>query len=320
MEGKHGARDALVLALVGLMGALLAWVFQAWEPERGVAQLAPRWAQAPSLFMPVQGMQVHVRDEGPRSDPYPLVLIHGTSDSLHTWQGWTEVLREERRVIRFDLPGFGLTGPHPQDDYSIDAYVRFVLALLDQMGVQQAVLAGNSLGGQVAWSVAAAAPQRVRALVLVDAAGYAFKPQSVPMGFLLARVPGVRDAMQHLLPRSLVESSVRNVYAYPGRVTPALVDRFFELSLRQGNRRALGLRMDQRLAVNEQAIARLRTPTLILWGAQDRLVPVDNGHRFARDIPQSRLVVLDGLGHVPHEEDPLASLGPVRDFLRSGGF
>ncbi|MGQ0710337.1 MAG: alpha/beta fold hydrolase [Rhodoferax sp.] len=320
MQRRYGGWDAVALVLVAVLCALLVWGVQSWHGDRSVAQLAPRWAQAPSVFIPVQGMQVHVRDEGPRDDPHPLVLIHGTSDSLHTWQGWTEVLREQRRVIRFDLPGFGLTGPHPQDDYSIGAYVRFVLALLDQMGVRQAVLAGNSLGGQVAWSVAVAAPQRVRALVLVDAAGYAFKPESVPIGFLLARVPGVRDLTQCLLPRALVQASVRNVYAYPGRVTPALVDRYFELSLREGNRRALGLRMDERLAVNEQAIATLRTPTLILWGAQDRLIPVENGHRFARDIAASRLVVLDGLGHVPHEEDPLASLRPVREFLRSGAY
>src|SRR5690606_19717279 len=110
-----------------------------------------RWAQAPSTFIEVEGLRVHLRDEGPPGDPVPIVLIHGTSASLHTWDGWTEALRKNRRVIRFDLPGFGLTGPNAADDYSIAAYVHLVLALLDQMGVQRFTIGGNSLGGEVAW-------------------------------------------------------------------------------------------------------------------------------------------------------------------------
>jgi pimeloyl-ACP methyl ester carboxylesterase len=157
-------------------------LFLTWAPDRPVEELKARWAQAPSQFITVQGMQVHVRDEGPRDDPVPVVLLHGTSASLHTWEGWTGALKGQRRVIRFDLPGFALTGPHPHDDYSIDAYVRFVVATLDRLGIARCVLAGNSLGGQIAWAVAATHPTRVERLVLVDAAGYPFEPQSVPIG------------------------------------------------------------------------------------------------------------------------------------------
>ena len=80
-------------------------------------------------------MQFHVRDEGPRDDPAPIVLLHGTSSSLHTWEGWVAGLRQQHRVITFDLPGFGLTGPAPDADYSIEAHVRHVLAVLDHLGV-----------------------------------------------------------------------------------------------------------------------------------------------------------------------------------------
>jgi pimeloyl-ACP methyl ester carboxylesterase len=286
-----------------------------WEPDRSVAELSPKWAQAPSRMLAVQGMQVHVRDEGPRDDPMPIVLLHGTSDSLHTWNAWAQALVPQRRVIRFDLPGFGLTGPQPQGDYSIDAYVRFVLALMDTLQVPQAVLGGNSLGGQIAWGVAVAAPQRVGRLLLVDAAGYPLNPKSVPIGFVVARLPGVRSVMEYVLPRRLVEASVRNVYGQPQRVTPELVDRYFELTLRAGNRKALGQRMEQRLWGDQDKIKTIRQPTLVLWGAQDQLIPLENAEKFAVDIAGSRLVVFDGLGHVPQEEDAAATVKAVKEFL-----
>ena len=306
---------SLALLVGGLLFFAAVGIWATWAPDKPVDALKLRWAQAPSQFINVQGMQVHLRDEGPRDDATPLVLLHGTSASLHTWQGWAGALKGQRRVIRFDLPGFALTGPHPQDDYSIAAYVRFVVAVMDQLGVQRFVLAGNSLGGQIAWSVAAAHPQRVERLVLVDAAGYPFEPQSVPIGFQMARLPILAPLMRNTLPRGLVERSVRNVYGNPAKVTPELVDLYADMTLREGNRRALGLRMAQRLAVAPERIATLKLPTLILWGGQDRLIPPDNAQKFARDIPGSRLVMFDDLGHVPHEEDPARTLVPVKEFL-----
>ncbi len=315
----------LLKSLALLAGAALFFIlvglFVTWAPDRPVDELKARWAQAPSQFITVQGMQVHVRDEGPRDDPVPVVLLHGTSASLHTWQGWTGALKGQRRVIRFDMPGFGLTGPHPQDDYSMAAYVRFVAGVLDHLGVQRFVLAGNSLGGQVAWEFAHANPQRVARLVLVDAAGYAMAPKAVPLGFRVARVAALRPLVRNTLPRGLVEQSVRSVYGDPSRVTPDLVDLYVDMTQRAGNRRALGLRVEE--VVREQTradasaarIASLKVPTLILWGGRDALIPPDSAQRFARDIAGSQRVMFDDLGHVPHEEAPARTVAPVVDFL-----
>lgn len=294
---------------------LLAGVLATWAPDRTVAQLSSRWAQPPSQFLAVNGMQVHLRDEGPRDDPFPIVLLHGTSASLHTWDGWVDALKGQRRVIRFDLPAFGLTGPDPHNDYSIAAYVRLVLAVMDRLAVQRFVLAGNSLGGQIAWGTALASPERVHQLVLVDAAGYDFVPTSVPIGFRIARTPGLRGVMEYVLPRGAVDSSVRNVYGDPGKVTRELVDRYYELTLRAGNRQALAHRLEQRLSGDENRIRELRVPTLILWGGKDRLIPPDNARRFATDIAGSRLVMFDELGHVPQEEDPQKTVVALRAFL-----
>ena len=219
--------------------------------------------------MYVKGQFVHFRDEGPRTDPAPLVLVHGTAASLHTWEGWAAELRGRKRVITFDLPGFGLTGPftgqYPRDDYHVDTLARFTLDLLDALKVPRFAIGGNSLGGEVAWRVATLAPARVDRLILVDATGYPFKPELVPLGFRVTRVPVINRVGEWLTPRVLVQQSVRDVYADPSRVTDALVDRYFELLTREGNRHALNMRMEevaQDLA--PQRIPTLKLPTLIL--------------------------------------------------------
>lgn len=306
-------RIAGVLLLACIVFAL-AGIAATWAPDRSVAQLSARWAGPPSQFLAIEGMQVHLRDEGPRDDPLPIVLLHGTSASLHTWDGWVDALKGQRRVIRFDLPAFGLTGPEPHNDYSIATYVRVVLAVMDRLGVQRFVLAGNSLGGQIAWGTALARPERVRQLVLVDAAGYDFVPTSVPIGFRIARTPGLRNLMEYVLPRGAVDSSVRNVYGDPSKVTRELVDRYYELTLRAGNRQALAYRMDQRLSGDEARIREITVPTLILWGGKDRLIPSDSGKRFAADIVGAKLVVFEALGHVPQEEDPQQTVAAFKAF------
>ncbi len=308
-----------VVILIAAAVFLVAGLIAVWAPDRPVDRLMPRWANAPSQFLDVQGMKVHLRDEGPRDDPVPIVLLHGTSASLHTWDGWAAALRGQRRVIRFDLAGFGLTGPNPINNYSIETYVTFVTAVLDQLGVQRFVLAGNSLGGQIALETAHALPQRVDKLVLVDSAGYAFTPESIPMGFRIARVPGLRGLVELVLPRGVVQDSLRNVYGDPSKVTPELVDRYYELTLRAGNRRALANRFQQMLVSNGEHIKTLKQPTLILWGGKDRLIPPENARKFARDIAGSRLVIFDDLGHVPQEEDAGRTVAEFRRFLGLGG-
>jgi pimeloyl-ACP methyl ester carboxylesterase len=303
-----------------LAGALLLLVagFTAmnWAPDRPVSELAARWAQPPSTFINVAGMRVHVRDEGLRDDPVPIILLHGTSASLHTWDGWVRELQQDRRVIRVDMPGFGLTGPTPDGDYTIAAYVRFASAVLDHFGIEHCVLAGNSFGGWVAWETALAEPGRVDALILVDSAGYTIRSQSVPIAFRIAQIPVLNRLMEVTLPRSMIESSVRNVYGHPDKVTPELVDRYYEITLRQGNRKSLVQRFVQApLGIDEERIKELKVPTLILWGGRDRLIPLEYAGLFNRDIAGSELVVFDDLGHVPQEEDAVRTVSAAKAFL-----
>ena len=289
-------------------------------PDRPVETLVARWAPPPSDFIDVKGQVVHIRDEGPRGDPSPIVLLHGTSASLHTWEGWTQALKAQRRVISFDLPGFGLPGPfggrYTPDDYRGDTYARFVIDVLDALKLPRVVLGGNSLGGEIAWRVATLAPARVERLILVDAVGPAFTPDAVPLGFIAARLPVVSWISQHVLPRELVAQGLASVYGDPTRVTSAQIDRYFELTLRDGNRRALSLRLQQmRQGEDAERIATITQPTLILWGGRDRLIPPAVGLAFAGQIKGSQRVQFDELGHVPQEEDPARSVLPVKAFL-----
>ena len=284
-------------------------------PDLPVEALVGRWAPAPSDFLDIDGQLVHLRDEGaPRGKP-PLVLLHGAGDSLHAWEGWVRALRGERRIITFDLPGNGLTGPSRSGDYHADTLARFVLALMDRLQVPRFVIGGHSMGGDVAWRVAALAPARVAGLVLVDATGPAYEPESVPLMLRFAQLPLVGALGDTLLPRAAVAATLQSLYGDPARVSAEQVDRSFELTRRAGNRAALRERLAQ--AADDaapdvpQRLAALRTPTLLLWGDRDRLTPPSLARTYTRLIPGSQLVTFPGLGHLPHVEDPVATAQAV---------
>lgn len=211
-----------VLLLFIAVALVLAW---AWEPDRSVESLTERYRVTGSQFLELDGMSAHVAVEG--SGP-ALVLLHGTGASLHTWNGWAEALAGDFRIVRMDLPGFGLTGPHPAGDYSIGAYVRFVDAVTRRLGIDDFHLAGNSLGGRIAWNYAVAHPKRVNRLLLVDASGYPLR-RTPSLIFRLAALPAIGDALAKLTPRILYRRSLEEAYADDSLVDEALVDRYFEL-------------------------------------------------------------------------------------------
>jgi pimeloyl-ACP methyl ester carboxylesterase len=303
----------LIAIVLGVYGYLY---FAFSEPDRAVEELTDRWAKAPSQFLTLSGMQVHYRDEGPKDDPLPIILVHGTSASLHTWNGWTEVLSDHHRVIRFDMPGFGLTGPHPQAKYRIEDYAETLVKLMDAMNIDTAIVAGNSLGGYVAWSTAVLYPERVAKLILVDSSGYPFKSQSIPIGFRISQSPILKYLLGNIMPRTVVKSSLENVYGNPEGITKDLVDRYFDLNIREGNRAALVKRFRETKAGQlADRVGELTQPTLIMWGEQDNLIPISVGQRFHQEITNSQFISFSELGHVPHEENPQVTVAAVEQFL-----
>lgn len=266
------------------------------------------------------GASAHMRDEGLASAPV-LVLVHGSNASLHTWEPWVAALGDSYRIISMDLPGHGLTGLVPGDDYSRAAMAAFVVELMDMLDVERFVIAGNSMGGGVAAQVALTDPARVSALILVDAAGVpvARNEDEVPLAFRIARMPVVSHIMRYVLPRSLVEEGVRKVFVDQSKVTEEMVSRYFDLSLHEGNREATRIRFSGYGARDEEAFAarlsEIKAPTLIMWGDKDGLIPVSAAHEFKTRIPQAELVIYENVGHVPMEEVPQESASDVRQFL-----
>jgi len=280
-------------------------------------ELKAKYGQEPSSYIGVDGMDVHFRDEGDPTDSIPIVLIHGTGSSLHTFDKWTEELKKDYRVVRMDLPAYGLTGPFPHRTYTIDQYVTFLNHFLEQKGIEQCIMGGNSLGGQIAWNYTVAYPEKVTKLVLIDAAGYPFEAESIPVAFKLATIPVIKNLFTFITPKSIARSSVESVYADKSKVTEDLADRYFELTLRSGNRQAFVDRISQAARSSDfDKIKAIEQPTLILWGDQDLLIPVENALRFQQDLPNDTLVILENAGHVPMEEVPQRSIEPVLSFLR----
>ncbi|TPQ22655.1 alpha/beta fold hydrolase [Streptomyces sporangiiformans] len=257
-----------------------------------------------SSFTSVDGMRVRFVREG--RGP-AVLLLHGSGSSLDTFDEVAARLRPAYEVIRLDLPGFGLTGPRPDRDYRIESYVAFVARFLDGQSVDTCMVAGNSLGGNIAWNFALTHPERVRRLVLMNSTGYVGK--SLPVAMRLARNPLTRPLLRRAGSRGMVARNVRGMVGPDFTVPEAMVDRMHAMMSRPGNRAAFIdlARTDQ--ADRTPELRRLRVPTLVLRG--DGI----DGQHFARDIPGSQDIVLPGIGHLMPEEAPTRVAGAMLEFL-----
>jgi pimeloyl-ACP methyl ester carboxylesterase len=287
----------------------------AYTPSLPPDVLVARYANAHSRFIDVGGARAHVRDEG-NPQGIPVVLVHGSLGSLHVWEGWVRELGDKARLISVDLPGHGLTGPWPRDEYTIDAYADFIEVLVDTLNLDRFVLAGHSMGGAVAWTFAATRPERVSQLVLVDSSGYPRQEGDVPLSTRLARLPVIGDISPYFKPEPLARQALAGMYADPAMATPERVRRYAELQRFPGNRDATLQRVRAQEPIDPTPLKRLDVPTLILWGGADRWVPPADGFRFQNDIKGARLEIFAKLGHSPMEEDPKATAAAVADFLK----
>jgi pimeloyl-ACP methyl ester carboxylesterase len=288
-----------------------------WKNDIPLEELKSKYTSPSSSFIEVLQMNVHYRDEGVKNDSVPLVLLHGTGASLHTWEDCVEMLKDSFRIITLDLPAYGLTGPNPDRIYSQEFYAKFINEFLKSIQIEQCIIGGNSLGGAIAWNYAHQYPEKVKKLILIDAAGYPMVSESKPIAFTLAQFPVLKHMLNYLTPKFLAKKSVTNVYEDPSKVNDALVDRYFDLFLREGNRQAFVDRMNfSEYPDYLEKIRAIQTPTLILWGENDKLIPVANAYKFQNDLPNDTLVILDKTGHVAMEEDPERTVEVMRKFLK----
>ena len=291
-----------VAGIAVLLIVLFAVFFQR---DRTMDELKPLYTNGESEFMPLMGMQVHYRDEGKMSDSMPLVLIHGTSSSLNTFDSVVLILKNTRRVITLDMPAFGLTGPNEDNKYSFAYYSQFLDSFLPRLNVLKCDIGGNSLGGGIAWQFTTAHPEKVNKLILIDATGYPVINSKGSIGFKLASTPVINNLLLFITPKALVRKSLEGIYYEKSMVTAEQVNRFHDMAIREGNRKALLSIFKSGLEQEPEKISTIQKPTLIIWGENDGLIPVENAYLFQKNISGSKLAILKNTGHVPMEEAPV---------------
>ena len=291
------------------LGILLLGVFSVSQ-DKSFEELAPKYAASPSKFMEVKGLKIHYRDQG---KGYPIVLIHGTGASLHTWDEWTEELIKNYRVIRLDLPAYGLTGQDPEKRYSSLDYINLLDAFLDQLGVKEFHLGGNSLGGLVSWLYSSYHDQKVNKLLLLNPSGFPF--DSTPMVIKLAKIPILNLFIRYITPKSFVKKNLKEVYYNDDLITNKTIDRYYDLTLFEGNRDAF---IDRSLIEREDYTNRLsliQSPALVIWGENDEWIPVEDSEKFKAHLNNIKVVIMPKTGHIPMEERPKESVAIALDFL-----
>ncbi|HRB68643.1 MAG TPA: alpha/beta hydrolase [Chitinophagales bacterium] len=276
--------------------------------------LKKKYTTADSKFMELDGMQVHYRMEG---NGTPIVLIHGTGSALQTWDGWMDsLLAHQFNVIRLDMPAFGLTGPRSDKDYSTKMYVDFLDRFLQQLGIDTFALAGNSLGGEIAWKYALAHPSKVSNLILVDPAGfYAEDKQNGAIVFKLAKYKWMAQLISRMDTKILVDKTLKDVYEDDSKITDKTKSLYYDISMRDGNRESFTERVQQIGQEQIVDIRKIETPTLIQWGQQDKLIDISMLENFKK-IKNNTAIIYENCGHVPQEEIPSKSVHDVLLFLK----
>lgn len=305
-------------ALAALAAGLAIAFLLFRTPDVPLDELKARYASADSQFLEVKpGLVVHVRDEGARNAP-ALLLIHGSNASLHTWEPWVQRLSNRYRVVTLDLQGHGLTGPDPAGCYTPACMAETVEAVRERLGIARMAVAGNSMGGAVATRYALQYPDRVAALILVDAGGAPVQSSGPPpIGFRIARMPVVRNLAAHITPRSVVAETLGKSVSVKSVASETAVTRYWELLRAPGNREATMSRFAvPRTPWTEADLATLKSkPLLIVWGREDALIPVQAADWFRQVLPQAKIIIYDRIGHLPQEEAPDRSAADVALFL-----
>jgi pimeloyl-ACP methyl ester carboxylesterase len=303
----------IVLILIG------AWLWLR-GPDIPYAALEAKYAQADSHFVDLPGgYHAHYREDGDPSLP-TLVLLHGFGDSFMTWEGWVRELTPQFHIISPDFPGHGLTRAPADSVLSGASLADFVDAFAAKLALPKFAVAGNSMGGGAAWQLAVRHPERINALILVDAAGFANdKPAGdEPLAFKILRYRLGRTLLSKIDNRPLIDQGLKTDVYDKTLITEGLVDRFAEFQRAPGHREILmGINMGARPVSTAQLLSSIKVPTLILWGESDPLIEPAAAKKFAAAIAGAKLITYPHVGHLPQIEIPQRSAADTAAFLKA---
>jgi pimeloyl-ACP methyl ester carboxylesterase len=306
--GRLIGRIFLALAAIGLVALGIALWTQRDIPA---TELEARYAGPPSKFIVVDGVRFHYRDEG--SGPV-VVLLHANFSNLLDWEPWVETLKDRYRVVRFDMTSHGLTGPDPTGDYTLARTLKLTEGFIDALGLQTFTLAGISLGGTISIHYTAAHPERVERLILLNPGSLEAKEGMKSRG-----LPKAAYVLEYLLPRALPRFMLEDGFGDPGKLPESLVDRWYDMWLREGQRKAQLDRLSQYKAGDIDGLIRsLRVPVLLMWGKENRTAAFEQSEIFLellKDAPSVKFIAYPGLGHMALEEDGARLGRDVREWL-----
>lgn len=297
----------IVLAGVAIIG-WLTWKAMQGESATGVEAT---YLTSADRFIDIAGARVRVREEGDVTAP-PLILIHGFTHSLETWDAWAAALRNDYRVIRYDLLGHGLTGPDPRERYAPQERAAFIGDVMDALAIERASIVGNSLGGLAAWRFASDSPERVDGLILIS-------PGAFPLngaGDEPAEIPAAMKAYLLTAPEAGVRTSMGYIYADDAKINEERLATMHDMMRRTGNGAAMLKSLEEfTLPDPTDALSRITAPTLILWGESDIIIPIEQGRQIAASIPGAQMITYPGVGHAAQEEAPAQTVADAIAFL-----
>lgn len=302
--------NVLFKVLVLLILVIILLLAFSYRKDLSLKEIKKNYCDSESKFSEVLGTSIHYKIEG-KGDT--LVLIHGTAASLHTWDQLTNILKDEYTIVRFDLPAFGVTGPSKDRNYKIESYVNHVDGLLENLGIDQFHLLGNSLGGRISWNYTLEHPEKVEKLVLLDASGYPF--EDAPLVIKLANIPILSNILKKCTPSFFIKKNLLEVYEKDELVSEEIVQRYYDLSRREGNRQAFIDRAQMVYEDKSELIKNIDHETLIIWGEHDLWTPIEFAYQFDKDIPNSELKIIKNSGHIPMEEDPKLTAKLIEEFI-----
>ena len=289
----YGIGGFLLIACAAFLAA--AWIYRDIPAE----VLEAKYTTPASRFLNVDGVRIHYRDEGSGS---PLLLIHANFGSLLSWDDAAQLLALKHRVLRFDLTGHGLTGPDPSGDYSLERTVQLTERFVDALELTRFSIVGTSIGGTVAMHYTAKHPERVEKLILLNPG--ALEGRSVQRSG--GRLPRVANILEYITPRAMASYMLKSRFGDPGRVDDKLIDQWYDMWLREGQRAAILARLRAYSSADlGKVTAAITAPVLILWGERDPQTPVEQAQELRKllvNSPDVRIITYPGVGHMAAEE------------------
>ena len=289
-------------------------------------KLEAKYASGASEFLDLKnGSRIHYRDEGDLYKP-AIILLHGFNGSLFNFERMVPLLSKEFRLISIDLPGFGLTGAVPSMDYSTQNSILVINELTSYLGMEKFSIAGNSMGGGIAWRYALENPEKTQSLVLLASSGI-YSPEErlqieesereSPLVWKLMRSNFVSYFLSLYTPKFFATQGLKTSVYDPNLATEEIANQFHELTLMQGSREAILSRFSKQNYNDEKPdiLKKIQAPTLIIHGREDNIISFKSSINLDQYIQNSQLVIYPKIGHLPMYETPARVADDIKKFF-----